>query len=115
VGSAHSTSTPATDQFPVAVKSIEDRRLRACRTWATNLVALYLLSVSLTRIPCKFLIRGKTGEFHVPDVDVAARRLLTMIDGLGAQKVVRAVPSDEIKHIARAYFASELGVAGSTS
>jgi AcrR family transcriptional regulator len=55
---------------------------------------------------------GKTGEFHVPDVDVAARRLLTMIDGLGAQKVVRAVPSDEIKHIARAYFASELGVAG---
>ncbi len=47
----------------------------------------------------------------MPDVDVAARRLLTMIDGLGAQKVVRAVPSDEIKHIARAYFASELGVA----
>ena len=26
------------------------------------------------------------------DVEVAARRLLTMIDGLGAQKVVRAVP-----------------------
>ena len=50
------------------------------------------------------------GEFRVDDVDVAARRLLTMIDGLGAQKVVRAVPSDEAKHIARAYFASELGV-----
>ena len=50
------------------------------------------------------------GEFGVDDVDVAARRLLTMIDGLGAQKVVRAVPSDEAKHIARAYFASELGV-----
>ena len=55
------------------------------------------------------------GEFHVADVDVAARRLLTMIDGLGAQKVVRAVPSREAKHIARAYFASELGVAGSTA
>ena len=54
------------------------------------------------------------GEFHVADVDVAARRLLTMIDGLGAQKVVRAVPSDEAKHIAQAYFASELSVAGST-
>jgi AcrR family transcriptional regulator len=52
------------------------------------------------------------GEFHVADVDVAARRLLTMIDGLGAQKVVRAVPSGEAKHIAQAYFASELGVAG---
>ena len=52
------------------------------------------------------------GEFHVVDIDVAARRLLTMIDGLGAQKVVRAVPSDEAKHIAQAYFASELGVAG---
>ena len=52
------------------------------------------------------------GDFHVVDVDVAARRLLTMIDGLGAQKVVRAVPSDEAKHIAQAYFASELGVGG---
>ena len=41
------------------------------------------------------------GEFHVADVDVAARRLLTMIDGLGAQKVVRAVPSDEAKHSRR--------------
>ncbi len=51
------------------------------------------------------------GDFHVADVDVAARRLLTMIDGLGAQKVVRAVPTDEAKHIAQAYVASELGVA----
>ncbi len=58
------------------------------------------------------IVRAGTqdGEFRVDDVDVAARRLLTMIDGLGAQKVVRAVPSDEAKHIARAYFASELGV-----
>jgi AcrR family transcriptional regulator len=62
------------------------------------------------------LVRAGTevGEFHVVDVDVAARRLLTMIDGLGAQKVVRAVPSEEAKHIARAYFASELGVADPT-
>ncbi len=58
---------------------------------------------------------AKEGEFRVADVDVAARRLLTMIDGLGAQKVVRAVPSQEAKHIARSYFASELGVAGSSS
>ena len=46
----------------------------------------------------------------MPDVEVAARRLLIMIDGLGAQKVVRAVPADEAKHIARVYVASELGV-----
>jgi AcrR family transcriptional regulator len=50
------------------------------------------------------------GDFRATDADVAARRLLTMIDGLGAQKVVRAVPCDEIKHIARAYIASELGL-----
>lgn len=50
------------------------------------------------------------GEFRVTDTDVAARRLLTMIDGLGAQMVVRAVPSDEAKYIARSYFESELGI-----
>jgi len=43
----------------------------------------------------------RDGEFQVTDPDVAARRLLTMIDGLGAQMVVRAVPSAEAKHIAR--------------
>lgn len=48
------------------------------------------------------------GEFSVSDPDVAARRLLTMIDGLGAQMVVRAVAPEELKHIARAYVASEL-------
>ena len=50
------------------------------------------------------IVRAGTqdGEFRVDDVEVAARRLLTMIDGLGAQKVVRPVPSDEAKHIARA-------------
>jgi AcrR family transcriptional regulator len=51
-----------------------------------------------------------SGEFHVADADVAARRLLTMIDGLGAQMVVRAVPSGEAKHIARSYFTAELGI-----
>ncbi|MGZ6780233.1 MAG: TetR/AcrR family transcriptional regulator, partial [Mycobacterium sp.] len=54
------------------------------------------------------------GEFDVADPDVTARRLLTMIDGLGAQMVVRAVPADEAKHIARAYFTSELGMGGSS-
>ena len=49
------------------------------------------------------------GEFRRVDADVSARRVLTMIDGLGAQQVVRAVPADELKHIARAYVASELG------
>jgi hypothetical protein len=49
-----------------------------------------------------------TGEFHVGDADVAARRLLTMIDGLGAQMVVRAVDPAELKHIARSYVVSEL-------
>ena len=53
-----------------------------------------------------------SGEFTVPDVEVAARRLLIMIDGLGAQKVVRAVPAEEAKHIARVYVSSELGVNG---
>ena len=45
------------------------------------------------------------------DVDVAARRLLIMIDGLGAQKVIRDAATDEVKHIARSYVASELGLA----
>lgn len=55
-----------------------------------------------------------SGEFHVADADVAARRLLTMIDGLGAQMVVRAVAPAELKHIARSYVVSELhlGVSG---
>jgi hypothetical protein len=51
-----------------------------------------------------------SGEFHVADADVATRRLLTMIDGLGAQMVVRTVPSGEAGHIARQYFTSELGI-----
>jgi AcrR family transcriptional regulator len=50
------------------------------------------------------------GEFRVADPDVAARRLLTMIDGLGAQKVIGSVSSDEIKHIGRTYVGSELGL-----
>jgi AcrR family transcriptional regulator len=51
-----------------------------------------------------------SGEFTVADVDVAARRLLIMIDGLGAQKVIREATADELKHIARSYFVFELGV-----
>jgi AcrR family transcriptional regulator len=58
---------------------------------------------------------SETGDFVVADVGVAARRLLIMIDGLGAQKVIRDAPADEIKHIARAYVAFELGVADSGS
>jgi AcrR family transcriptional regulator len=50
------------------------------------------------------------GEFRVANPDVAARRLLTMIDGLGAQKVIGSVSSDEIKHIGRTYVGSELGL-----
>jgi hypothetical protein len=56
----------------------------------------------------------EAGEFTVADVGVAARRLLIMIDGLGAQKVIRDAPTDEIKHIARTYVAFELGMADST-
>ncbi len=52
----------------------------------------------------------QSGDFDVADADVAARRLLTMIDGLGTQQVVRAVPAVELKHIAAAYVASELGL-----
>jgi AcrR family transcriptional regulator len=49
-----------------------------------------------------------TGELHVTDVAAAARRLLILIDGLGAQKVIRDVADEEIKHIAHSYLASEL-------
>ncbi len=49
------------------------------------------------------------GEFHVADVQAAARRVLILIDGLGAQKVIRDAGTDEITHIARSYVASELG------
>lgn len=48
---------------------------------------------------------GRTPARHP---DVAARRLLTMIDGLGAQMVVRAVAPAELKHIAGSYVAAEL-------
>jgi AcrR family transcriptional regulator len=49
------------------------------------------------------------GEFHVDDVHAAARRVLILIDGLGAQKVIRDAADEEIKHIARSYLGSELG------
>jgi AcrR family transcriptional regulator len=51
-----------------------------------------------------------SGEFTVADVELSARRLLIMIDGLGAQKVIRDATADELKHIARSYVASELGL-----
>jgi AcrR family transcriptional regulator len=53
---------------------------------------------------------GEAGEFTVPDMAVTARRLLILIDGLGAQKVIRDAPTDEIKHIARSFVSSELGL-----
>jgi AcrR family transcriptional regulator len=56
-----------------------------------------------------------SGEFTVVDVEVSARRLLIMIDGLGAQKVIREATADELKHIARSYFEFELGMTGSTT
>lgn len=52
----------------------------------------------------------RAGEFAVTDVEVTARRLLLMIDGLGAQKVIRDAPTDDLTHIARAYLSSELGL-----
>jgi AcrR family transcriptional regulator len=53
---------------------------------------------------------ARSRDFSVPDVAVTARRLLILIDGLGAQKVIRDAPTDEIKHIARSYVHSELGL-----
>jgi AcrR family transcriptional regulator len=53
---------------------------------------------------------ARSGDFSVSDVAVTARRLLILIDGLGAQKVIRDAPTDEIKHIARSYVSSELGL-----
>jgi AcrR family transcriptional regulator len=83
------------------------RRNPALATEANDLTDEWLICIA-------DIVRAgmRDGEFAVDDVNVAARRLLTMIDGLGAQKVIRAVPSDEAKHIARAYFASELSVVG---
>lgn len=83
------------------------RRNPALATEANDLTDEWLICIA-------DIVRAgmRDGEFVVDDVNVAARRLLTMIDGLGAQKVIRAVPSDEAKHIARSYFASELGVTG---
>jgi hypothetical protein len=45
---------------------------------------------------------------RVDGADVSARHLLIMIDGLGAQKVIREATADELKHIARSYFEFEL-------
>ena len=47
--------------------------------------------------------------------DGAARRVLTLIDGLGAQKVIRDAADDEIMHIAHSFAATELGYQPSVS
>jgi AcrR family transcriptional regulator len=52
---------------------------------------------------------ARSGEFVVTDVEASARRLLVVIDGLGTQKVIRDAATDDVKHIARAYVATELG------
>lgn len=51
-----------------------------------------------------------TGEFHVEDPATAARRLLTIIDGLGAQAAVQALPPEELKEIATSFATSELRI-----
>lgn len=47
-------------------------------------------------------------EFHVGNPETTARRLLTIIDGLGAQAAVQALPTDELKGIANDFATSEL-------
>lgn len=51
-----------------------------------------------------------SGEFHVSDPGTAARRLLTIIDGLGAQAAVQALPPEELKEIATSFATSELRI-----
>lgn len=51
-----------------------------------------------------------SGEFTVADPEVAARRILTIIDGLGAQAVVHSLPTAELKDIAREFAIHELGL-----
>lgn len=53
-----------------------------------------------------------SGEFVVPDPSATARRLLTIIDGLGAPAVTKALPVAELQGIAQAFTASELRMAG---
>jgi AcrR family transcriptional regulator len=50
------------------------------------------------------------GDFHVDDIAMAPLRLLAMMDGLGAQMVIRSIPVDELRRIAYAYAESELGI-----
>lgn len=52
------------------------------------------------------------GEFAAPDPDIAALRLMTMIDGLGVLRAVRSGSAEEVKHIAYAYVSAELRLAG---
>ena len=50
----------------------------------------------------------EAGEFVAGDAEVAARRVLTIIDGLGSQQVVRAVAVEDLRHIARAFVAADV-------
>jgi hypothetical protein len=47
------------------------------------------------------------GVFHVDDIAMAPLRLLTMMDGLGAQMVIRSIPVDELRTYAYAYAYAE--------
>ncbi len=81
--------------------------------WAGENPALAAEAAALTEQWLAFIAEivkagNETGEFHAAHPDVAARRVLTMIDGLGAQMVVRAVAPAELKHIAGSYVAAEL-------
>lgn len=51
------------------------------------------------------------GEFAAPDPEVAALRLITMIDGLCALRAVRFDSADEVKRIAYDYASAELRIA----
>lgn len=48
------------------------------------------------------------GEFEVADTQATARRLLTIIDGLGGPAVTKALPVEELQDIAHAFTSSEL-------
>lgn len=52
-----------------------------------------------------------SGEFTAGAPNVVARRLLTIIDGLGTQAVVGALPLSELTKIARDFANHELGLA----
>jgi len=81
----------------------------ARRTPALAEVSDELTEQWITRITAIVTGGVDAGEFAISGTaDAVARRLLTLIDGLGSQKVVRAVPAAEVTQIARTYLRSEL-------